>query len=143
MEIPDSIARFEQRDAGIYIEIDAIALSREIPAVVRFVADPIVRRMSRCSLLAWLQQTVEAVRSSLSRLLGLPAFRQVPNNSAAFRQHFRISSAHLLKFIQPIGMPRALNKANSGFTQTKGKRNKQQRAHLGSPSQQFECGIYL
>ena len=54
-----SIARFEQRDAGVYIELEAIALSREIPAALHFVADPIVRRMSRNSLLAALQQTEE------------------------------------------------------------------------------------
>jgi hypothetical protein len=33
-----SIARFEQRDAGVYIELEAMALSREIPAALRFVA---------------------------------------------------------------------------------------------------------
>ena len=60
-----SIARFEQRDAGVYIELEAIALSREIPAALRFVADPSVRRVSRNSLLASLQQTEEGVRGSI------------------------------------------------------------------------------
>jgi hypothetical protein len=94
MEIPDSIARFEQRDAGVYIELEAIALSREIPAAGRFVADPIVRRVSRNSLLASLQQTVESVRGSfvtVVRSAGVPASaQQLPNNCPAFRQHFRI-----------------------------------------------------
>jgi hypothetical protein len=65
-----------QRDAGVYIEFEAIALSREIPAAVRFVADPIVRRVSRASLLASLQQTVEAVRGSfvtVARSASVPA----------------------------------------------------------------------
>jgi hypothetical protein len=31
------------RDAGVYIELEASALSREIPGAVGFVADPIVR----------------------------------------------------------------------------------------------------
>ena len=36
----------------VYSELEAIALSREIPAAVRLVADPRVRRVSRTSLLA-------------------------------------------------------------------------------------------
>ena len=59
-----SIARLEQRDGGVYVELEAIALSREIPVAVRFVADPIVRRVSRNSLLTSLQQTAEAARGS-------------------------------------------------------------------------------
>jgi hypothetical protein len=59
-----SIARLEQRDGGVYVELEAIALSREIPVAVRFVADPIVRRVSRNSLLISLQQTGEAARGS-------------------------------------------------------------------------------
>ena len=56
-----SIARLERRDGGVYIELEAIALSRDIPAAVRFVADPIVRRVSRNSLLISLQQTQVAI----------------------------------------------------------------------------------
>ena len=43
--------------------LEAIALSRDIPAALRFVVDPIVRRVSRNSLLISLQQTDEAVGS--------------------------------------------------------------------------------
>jgi hypothetical protein len=57
-----SIARLEQRDEGVYVELEAIALSRDIPAAARFMVDPIVRRVSRNSLLISLQQTDEAVR---------------------------------------------------------------------------------
>jgi hypothetical protein len=49
----------------MYIELEAIALSRQIPAALGFVADPSVRRVSRNSLLASLQQTEEGVRGSL------------------------------------------------------------------------------
>jgi hypothetical protein len=56
-----SIARFEQRDGGVYIELEAIALSREIPAALRLVAEPIVRRVSRNSLVISLEQTRQAV----------------------------------------------------------------------------------
>jgi hypothetical protein len=57
-----SIARFEQRDGGTYVEVEAIALSRDIPIAVRWLLNPIVRRVSRNSMLISLQQTKEAVR---------------------------------------------------------------------------------
>jgi hypothetical protein len=57
-----SVARMEQRDGGVYIELEAIVLSRDIPAALRLVAEPIVRRVSRNSLLTSLQQTGQAVR---------------------------------------------------------------------------------
>ena len=56
-----SVARFEQRDNGVYLEFEAIALSRDIPSALRFVVDPVVRRVSRNSLLISLQQTEQAV----------------------------------------------------------------------------------
>ena len=61
-----SIARFQQRDNGVYLEFEAIALSRDVPAALRFVIDPIVRRVSRNSLLISLQQTEEAVGARLA-----------------------------------------------------------------------------
>jgi hypothetical protein len=58
-----SITHFEERDGGVYIEVEAIALSRDIPTVLRWVVDPIVRRVSRASLATSLEQTEAAVRS--------------------------------------------------------------------------------
>jgi hypothetical protein len=55
-----SIARLEQREGGVYVELEAIALSRDIPAALHFVVDPIVRRVSRNSILTSLRQTEEA-----------------------------------------------------------------------------------
>ena len=67
-----SITHFEERDGGVYIEVEAIALSRDIPAVLRWVVDPIVRRVSRASLATSLQQTEAAVRSrSTAALVGV------------------------------------------------------------------------
>lgn len=57
-----SITRLEQRDAGVYLELEAIALSREIPPAARFFVDPIVRHVSRNSILISLRQTREALR---------------------------------------------------------------------------------
>jgi hypothetical protein len=47
----------------VYIELEAIALSRDIPAALRWAVEPIVRRVSRSSLDTSLQQTKDAVRS--------------------------------------------------------------------------------
>ena len=57
-----STARYEQRDGGVYVELEAIALSRDIPAALRWFIDPIVRRVSRSSLVTSLRQTADAVR---------------------------------------------------------------------------------
>jgi len=56
------ITRYVERDGGVYIEIEAIGLSRDIPASLRWLVEPIVRRVSRESLLTSLQQTQSAVR---------------------------------------------------------------------------------
>jgi len=57
-----SIVRLEERGDGVYVEMEAVALSREVPAAMRFVVDPIVRRVSRNSMLTSLRQTEQAVR---------------------------------------------------------------------------------
>jgi hypothetical protein len=58
-----SITRFEERDGGVYIELEAIALSRDIPATLRWMVGPMVRRISISSLMTSLRQTGAAVRS--------------------------------------------------------------------------------
>src|SRR5271166_1507378 len=61
-----SLARFEERDGGVYIELEAIALSRDVPIALRWVVNPIVRRVSNNSMLISLQQMEEAVRSTVA-----------------------------------------------------------------------------
>lgn len=56
-----SISRFEQRDGGVYVELEAIALSRNVPGAFRWLVDPIVRRTSRSSIDVSLQKTEAAV----------------------------------------------------------------------------------
>jgi hypothetical protein len=58
------VARFEERDGGVYVEIEAIALSRDVPASLRWLIDPIVRRVAKASLINFLQQTRAAVHSN-------------------------------------------------------------------------------
>jgi hypothetical protein len=59
-----SFARYEERDGGVYVELEAIALSRDVPAALRWVVDPVVRRVSRSALTTSLQQTADAARAS-------------------------------------------------------------------------------
>lgn len=72
-----TITRFEERDGGIYIEMEAIALSRDIPTALRWVVDPIVRRVSRSSLTTSLEQTEAAVRLHTSEVGVVTAERRL------------------------------------------------------------------
>lgn len=56
-----SITRLEERDGGVYAELEAYALSRDIPAAFRLFVSPIVRRVSRDSLAVSLHQTKIAI----------------------------------------------------------------------------------
>jgi hypothetical protein len=58
-----NVTRLQQRDGGVYIELEVIALSRDIPHTVRWFVEPIVKRVSRSSLEVSLKETDEAVRS--------------------------------------------------------------------------------
>ncbi len=62
-----SITRLEERDGGVYAELEAIALSRDIPAAFRVFVTPIVRRVSRDSLATSLHQTKVAIDASVAR----------------------------------------------------------------------------
>jgi|ERR1700722_13398154 len=69
------IMRFEERDGGVYVEVQAIALSRDIPAAFRWAVEPIVRRVSRSSVATSLQQTKAAVRAHATPSTDLVARR--------------------------------------------------------------------
>ena len=61
-----TMSRYEERDGGVYIETEAMALSRPIPVAMHWVIDPIVRRVSRSSLTMSLEQTRDAAGSIVS-----------------------------------------------------------------------------
>jgi hypothetical protein len=61
-----SITRLEERDGGVYAELEAIALSRDIPAAFRVFVTPIVRRVSRDSLATSLHQTKVAIDDNIA-----------------------------------------------------------------------------
>ncbi len=59
-----SFARFEERDGGVYVELEVIVLSRDIPVAVRWMVNPIVRRVSKNAMLTSLRQMEEALDST-------------------------------------------------------------------------------
>ena len=61
-----SFTRLEERDGGVYAELEAIALSRDIPAALRVIVTPIVRRVSRDSLATSLHQTKVAIDDNIA-----------------------------------------------------------------------------
>lgn len=60
-----SISRYEQRDGGVYLEIEAMVLSRDIPGSLRWLVNPVVNHLSVNSLTTTLRQTREAVDHQL------------------------------------------------------------------------------
>ena len=56
-----SISRFEERDGGVYLEVEAMALTRDIPGSLRWMVSPVVNRLSLSSLTTTLSQTRQAV----------------------------------------------------------------------------------
>lgn len=61
-----SISRYEERDGGVVIQFEALVLSRDVPAALRWMIDPTIRRVSRESIQLSLQQTRDAVQSNLA-----------------------------------------------------------------------------
>jgi|SRR5664280_570284 len=96
-----SVAKFEQRDGGTYVEVEAIALSRDIPTALRWLVNPIVRRVSRNSMLVSLQQMKEAVRltEDAERAPNLPTTARNGSRGAF------ASEVGIVKSFAPAGKP--------------------------------------
>lgn len=60
-----NLGRLEERDGGVYLEQETIVLSRDIPAALRWLVEPMIRRTSKSALLNSLQQTRAAVLSRI------------------------------------------------------------------------------
>jgi hypothetical protein len=56
-----SFTRFEQRDGGVYIELESIALTRNVPFLLGWIVQPIITRVARESMAAALNSTRVAV----------------------------------------------------------------------------------
>jgi len=59
-----SVTRYAERDGGVYVEVEAMGLTRDIPASLHWLVDPMVRRISRSALTLSLQQTGKAAQSA-------------------------------------------------------------------------------
>src|SRR5271157_361498 len=96
-----SLARFEERDGGVYVELEAIALSRDVPVALRWLVNPIVRSVSRNSMLVSLQQTKEAVRltEDAQRAANLPTTAHNGSRGAF------ASEVGIAKSFAPAGKP--------------------------------------
>jgi len=55
------VTRLEQRDGGVYIEMEMIGMSRGIPVLLRWLIQPLAECLPRNALLATLQDTRDAV----------------------------------------------------------------------------------
>jgi hypothetical protein len=60
-----NITRLEQRDDGVYVELEMLALSRGIPAVLRWLIQPLTERLPRDILQATLEDTRDAVSQKM------------------------------------------------------------------------------
>jgi len=63
-----SITRYEEADGGVYVEQEAMVLSRDIPGGLRWVVNPMVRRLSKSAMTTSLRQTLSAVNNSTDRV---------------------------------------------------------------------------
>ena len=59
----NSIARYEERDRGVYLELEALALTRDIPAALAWMIEPMVKRAAFNSLAATLEKTRDQVKA--------------------------------------------------------------------------------
>jgi hypothetical protein len=74
------ISRYEERDGGVYLEREALALTRDIPFSLRWVAGSIISRLSMTSLATTLRQTRDAVAA-------MPAVTDVATSCANRPSH--------------------------------------------------------
>jgi len=56
-----NMVRLEERDGGVYFEMEALALTRDIPSSLRWLVSPVIDRLSRNSVVDTLRQTRQAV----------------------------------------------------------------------------------
>lgn len=59
----DTYWRFEERDGGVYIECEAISLTRDVPAGLGWIINPIIRTLPRESMI----NTMRKTRAALER----------------------------------------------------------------------------
>ena len=80
-----SISRYEERDGGVYMELEAMVLSRDIPSSMQWLVNPIVNHLSISSLTTTLRQTRQAV--DRPQVANAPGSGSVSTLRAAVRWH--------------------------------------------------------
>ena len=60
-----NVTRLEQRDDGVYIEMEMIGMSRGIPVLLRWLIQPLAERLPRDTVQATLQDTRDAVSQEI------------------------------------------------------------------------------
>jgi hypothetical protein len=58
-----SFARFEEREGGLYLELEVIGLSKDLPETIRLLLKPVIDHLPRQALATKLDQTRQAIRS--------------------------------------------------------------------------------
>jgi hypothetical protein len=61
-----SVSKFEERDGGVYLEMEGIALTNDVSAV-RWLSKPVIEYLSRDAISTILQRTRVAVRSKIAQ----------------------------------------------------------------------------
>ena len=61
-----TITKFEESDGGVYIELEALGLSRDVPVMFRWLVNPIVEHLPRNSVHATLEETRNAVLARIN-----------------------------------------------------------------------------
>jgi hypothetical protein len=56
--------RLEEKDGGVYMQVDSIALSRDVPAIFAWFVNPLIRRISRQTLAHLLEATRRGLLSA-------------------------------------------------------------------------------
>ncbi len=78
-----SFTKFEQSDGGVYIELEALGLSRDVPLMFRWLVDPIVESLPKDSIHTTLEETRNAVLTKCSRTSDMPESRPIPKETRA------------------------------------------------------------
>src|SRR5260221_6850264 len=89
--------RLEEKEGGVYMQVESIALSRDVPAIFAWFVNPLIRRTSRQPL----AHLLEATRRGLLGLGGAAARRGPPCRTQDPPGQFAISSVAMARRIAP------------------------------------------
>jgi hypothetical protein len=77
--------RFEEKDGGVYVQLESIGLSRSVPAIFAWLVNPLLRSIPRGTLSSLLVATRAAVANSVQKRVlsssesqGCPTFGSIP-----------------------------------------------------------------